>query len=113
LFQNALNFAGASWIGTLWNGKTNVSDMGFYLTYMSGDGIMIFCRELALRLLWWRNAQYFDDETYPSLKEQRAFETNLFQKTRQANGSPPPPFHIQLAPPYPRAHAPPCPLAQP
>ena len=29
--------------------------------------------------------QYFD-EAYPTLKEQRVFETNLFQKTQRANG---------------------------
>lgn len=34
----------------------------------------------------WLLRQYFD-EAYPTLKEQRVFETNLFQKTQRANGN--------------------------
>lgn len=30
-------------------------------------------------------ANYYDDETFPTIKEQKAFEKNLFKKTHKAN----------------------------
>mmetsp|Transcript_19034 Transcript_19034/g.26741 ORF Transcript_19034/g.26741 Transcript_19034/m.26741 type:complete len:272 (-) Transcript_19034:45-860(-) len=32
-------------------------------------------------------AKYYDDESYPTVKEQRAFEKSLFQKTSRTNGA--------------------------
>ena len=31
-------------------------------------------------------SQYYDTVTFPSLKEEKAFESNLFTKTQKANG---------------------------
>lgn len=39
-----------------------------------------FCELLSISLL-----QYYD-ETFPTAKEQKAFEKNLFNKTHRANG---------------------------
>ena len=54
---------------------------------------LVLCHTLDLRivvhahvaaLLFWY-PQYFDD-SYATVKEQRAFESSLFQKTQRANG---------------------------
>ena len=31
-------------------------------------------------------AAYYDQETFPTIKEEKAFEKNLFQKTHKSNG---------------------------
>ena len=48
---------------------------------------------LTLFVFYFLSLQYFDD-TYPTTKEQREFEKNLFSKTHRANGEWSIPMHV-------------------